>query len=87
MEHEELIRFAGEQALLRQELKRLDAEQARDIKALRELPSKIEMHDTDWFEKNERLLLSLHERQQRIVSGYSRFRELMKITGIGLHDM
>jgi len=51
MEHEELIRFAGEQALLRQELKRLDAEQARDIKSLLELPAKIKMQYIDWFKK------------------------------------
>jgi len=87
MEREEHIRLVGEQTLLRKELRELDAEQVRDIKALRDLAHKIEMNEEGWFEHGEQLLKRLHERGQRIMTGYERFRQLMKRTGFGLQDM
>lgn len=81
MDREELVRLAGEQALLKQELSKLNAEQQRDLIALRNLPNDIG-HRPDWHATGVQLLDRLRERQQHTAEAYRRHGELAKLTGI-----
>ncbi len=81
MERDELVRLAGEQALLKQELQRLNAEQHRDLNALRNLPNDIG-RAKDWHARGVELLNRLHEREREIADGYQRAANYSKLTGI-----
>lgn len=81
MEREELVRLAGEQALLRQELQKLGSEQQRDLLALRNLANDIG-HSTDWHARGMQLLDRLRDRQTQSADGHRRLSELSKLTGI-----
>lgn len=59
------MRLAGEQALLSRDLRNLDAEQQRDLLALRNLPIEIALHN-DWRAKGTALLDRLRNRQQQM---------------------
>lgn len=81
MDREELVRLAGEQALLKQEMSTLNAEQNRDLGMLRNLANDVG-HKTDWHERGTQLLDRLRDRQLKIADGYRRLQELSKLTGI-----
>ena len=81
MERDELVRLAGEQALLKKELSELNAEHQRDITALRNLANDIG-RITGWRDRGVELLNRMHEREERIALGQRRHGELGKLTGI-----
>ena len=78
---DELVRLAGEQALLSRELRNLNADQQRDLLALRNLPTDMVLK-TDWHAKGTTLLDRLRDRQQQMAIGHQRLAELAKLTGI-----
>ncbi|MFD2755423.1 hypothetical protein [Comamonas terrae] len=53
-----LVRLAGEQALLSRDLRNLNADQQRDLLALRNLPTEMVLH-ADWHAKGTALLARL----------------------------
>ena len=81
MDREELVRLAGEQALLKQELSKLSAEQQRDLTALRNLPNDIG-RSNGWHERGTQLLDRMHAREQQMAGEHLRLRGLSKLTGI-----
>jgi hypothetical protein len=81
MEHDELVRLAGEQALLKKELSTINAEQQRDIAALRNLPNDIG-RSAGWRDRGVELLNRMHDRELHIAVCYKRIQELGKLTGI-----
>lgn len=81
MDREELVRLAGEQALLKQEMSRLSAEHQRDITALRNLANDVG-HATNWHARGVELLDRIRDRQQQTAEGNRRLAELSKLTGI-----
>lgn len=81
MEHDELLKLAGEQALLKQKLQGINAEQQRDTIALRNLANDIG-RGNDWHTRGVQLLDRLRDREQESALGYHRLRELAKLTGI-----
>ena len=80
-DRDELVRLAGEQALLSRELRNLNADQQRDLLALRNLPTDMVLK-TDWHAKGTALLDRLRDRQQQMATGYQRMAELARMTGI-----
>ena len=80
-DRDELVRLAGEQALLSRELRNLNADQQRDLLALRNLPTDMVLK-TDWHAKGTTLLDRLRDRQQQMAMGHQRLAELAKLTGI-----
>ena len=81
MERDELVRLAGEQALLSKEVQKLSADQNRDLQALRNLPNDIG-RTTGWHDRGVELLNRMHEREKEIASAHHRLREYAKMTGI-----
>ena len=81
MERDELVRLAGEQALLSKELQQLSAAQNRDIQALRNLPNDIG-RAPGWRDRGIELINKLHEREVEMATGHQRLREYAKMTGI-----
>ncbi len=81
MDREELVRLAGEQALLKHDLQRLGAEHQRDLTALRSLANDIG-HARDWHARGVELLDRIRDRQQLTADGHRRLAELSKLTGI-----
>lgn len=81
MERDELVRLAGEQALLKQDMSKLNADQQRDILALRNLSNDIS-HANNWHERGVALLDRIRDRQQQTAEGQRRLSELAKLTGI-----
>lgn len=81
MDHNELVRLAGEQALLAQEVERLEVEQARDMRSLEVLPSHILVR-ADWLNGSIDLLRRLDTRQRMLAQGRARLDEYRKLTGI-----
>jgi len=49
-DRDQLVRLAGEQALLSRDLRNLNADQQRDLLALRNLPTDMVLH-ADWHAK------------------------------------
>ena len=80
-DRDELVRLAGEQALLSQDLCKLNADQQRDLLALRNLPTNMALY-ADWHAKGTALLDRLRNRQQKMAMGHQRLAELAKLTGI-----
>ena len=80
-DRDELVRLAGEQALLSRDLRNLNADQQRDLLALRNLPTNMVLH-ADWHAKGTALLDRLRDRQQQMAMGLQRLAELAKLTGI-----
>jgi hypothetical protein len=81
MDRDELIRLAGEQAILKRDLGALNAEQQRDLQALRNLPNDV-AHSPDWYERGQQLLTRLRDRQLQLADGQRRAAELARLTGI-----
>lgn len=81
MDRDELVRLAGEQALLRRDLSELNADQQRDLTALRNLANDIQ-HSANWHERGTQLLDRMRDRQQQLSEGQRRLAELAKLTGI-----
>lgn len=81
MDRDELVRLAGEQALLKKELSALNAEQQREIGILRNLGNDIG-RNPNWLEEGTALLRRLDERHSTIADGYRRLAEFKKQTGI-----
>lgn len=80
-DRDELVRLAGEQALLSRDLRNLNADQQRDLLALRNLPTDMAL-STDWHTKGTALLDRLRDRQQQMAMGHQRMAELARLTGI-----
>ena len=80
-DRDELVRLAGEQALLSRDLRNLNADQQRDLLAFRNLPTNMVLH-ADWHAKGTALLDRLRDRQQQIAMGHQRMAELARLTGI-----
>ena len=80
-DRDELVRLAGEQALLSRDLRNLNADQQRDLLALRNLPTDMVL-SADWHAKGTALLDRLRDRQQQMAMGHQRLDELAKLTGI-----
>ena len=81
MERDELVRLAGEQALLGKELQQLNSAQHRDLQALRNLPNDIG-RTPGWRDRGVDLLNRLHDREVEIATSHQRLREYAKMTGI-----
>ena len=71
----------GEQAPRSRDLRNLNADQQRDLLALRNLPTNMVLH-ADWHAKGTALLDRLRDRQQQMAMGLQRLAELAKLTGI-----
>ncbi|TYK67842.1 hypothetical protein FSY59_24805 [Comamonas sp. Z3] len=72
----ELVRLAGEQALLSRDLRNLNSDQQRDLLALRKLPTDMVL-SADWYTLGTAPL----DKQQMTVE-HQRLTELAKLTGI-----
>lgn len=84
MEHDELAKLAGEQALLKKEYTELSAVFNRDKEALLNLYSEINggHGKTTWLEGGIALLQRLHNTQTELSDLYRRLNELGKLTGL-----
>lgn len=81
MEHEQLVKLAGEQALLKKKLQGINAEQNRDLLALRNLANDIG-HSSDWHARGVQLLDRIRDNQQQSAEAHRQLREYAKLTGI-----
>lgn len=81
MERDELVRLAGEQALLKKELSNISARKQRDMQELRNLPNDIGFKD-GWHQRGIELLNRLKDVDEEISRGHQKLRELAKLTGI-----
>lgn len=81
MDREELVRLAGEQALLKQELGKLSGEQSREVNLLRNLGNDIG-RNPNWLDEGTALLRRLDERHNATTDGYRRLAEFKKLTGL-----
>lgn len=66
-DHDELVRLAGEQALLSRDLRNLPTDRVLSA---------------DWHAKGTALLDRLRGRQQQMAMGHQRLAELARLTGI-----
>lgn len=85
MDREELIRLAGEQALLSKEAKELSAEHNRDKQSLLTLYNSINMGvhpSAHWLPEGIALLTRLSETQQKLNDLRARLASLSKLTGM-----
>ena len=80
-DRDELVRLAGEQALLSKTLCDLNADFQRDLLALLSLPTEIALR-ADWHAKGTALLDRLRDRQQQMALSHQRLAELARLTGI-----
>lgn len=81
MDREELVRLAGEQALLKKELSQLSGEQNREINLLRNLGNDVG-RNPNWLEEGIALLQRVDERHRATADGYRRLAEYKKLTGL-----
>ena len=81
MDREELVRLAGEQALLKQELAKLSGEQNREVNLLRNLGNDIG-RTPNWLDEGIALLRRLDERHRATADGYRRLAAFKQQTGI-----
>lgn len=84
MEHEELVKLAGEQALLKKEHTDLNAVFHRDKQALLSLYNQINVGHakTTWLEGGIALLQRLHNAQNELSDLQRRLNEFGKLTGL-----
>lgn len=80
-DRDELVRMAGEQALLKRDNDTLTAAQQRDQLALRNLVNNLTT-SPDWYARGTELLNRIQERQTQTALNYQRLAELSKLTGI-----
>ncbi len=81
MERDELVRLAGEQALLKKELGTFSAEHNRDKLTLQNLHNDVD-RVPNWLEGGLALLRRIDERQRTMSDGYRRLSEFKKLTDI-----
>lgn len=85
MERDELVRLAGEQALLSKEITTLSAAHTRDKAALLSLYNDINAsigRNSQWLQDGIALLTRLHDSQSRLREMNGRLLELQKLTGL-----
>lgn len=80
-DRDELVRMAGEQALLKRDNDALTAAQQRDQLALRNLVNNLTT-SPDWHARCTELLNRIQERQMQTALNYQRLAELSRLTGI-----
>ena len=80
-DRDELVRLAGEQALLKQENATLTAAQQRDLQALRNLVSNL-THNPDWHARGTSLLNRIQQREIQTALNAQRLTALAQLTGI-----
>lgn len=78
---DELVRLAGEQALLSKILCDLNADFQRDLLALCNLHTDIAFN-AHWHDKGFSLLNRIRDRQLQIADHHQRLAALVKLTGI-----
>lgn len=81
MDRDELVRLAGEQALLKKELSDLSTAQNADITKLRNLPNDIG-HKPNWAEGGIALIRAIEQRQIDIATGFKRLGDYKRQTGL-----
>lgn len=81
MDRDELVRLAGEQALLKKELSDLSAAQSADITKLRNLPNDIG-RNANWAETGIALIRAIQQREIEVATGYKRLGEYKRLTGL-----
>ncbi len=81
MDRDELVRLAGEQALLKKELSALSGEQHSEINLLRNLGNDIG-RNPNWLDEGTALLRRLDERHRAIADGYRKLAAFKQHTGI-----
>lgn len=80
-DRDELVRLAGEQALLSRDLRNLNADQQRDLLALCTVPADVVIN-ADWYAKGIALMDRIHDRKLQMATGQQRLTELARLTGI-----
>lgn len=80
-DHDELVRLAGEQALLFKTLCDLNSDFQRDLLALCNLHTDIAFN-AHWHDKGVSLLNRIRDRQLQIANHHQRLVALAKVTGI-----
>lgn len=80
-DRDELVRMAGEQALLKRDNDTLIAAQQRDQLALRNLVNNLTT-SPGWHARGTELLNRIQERQTQTALNYQRLAELSTLTGI-----
>lgn len=84
MKRDELVRIAGEQALLRKEQEELQDRVDEDIQTLLKLAQELDNdgRKIDWFNETSRLIQRLHKGQLRIKEIDAKDDEYSKVTGL-----
>lgn len=80
-DRDQLVRLAGEQALLKQENTALTAAQQRDLQALRNLVSNLTLNP-DWHARGTELLNRIQQREAQTALNAQRLVALAQLTGI-----
>lgn len=80
-DRDQLVRLAGEQALLKQENTTLTAAQQRDLQALRNLVSNLTLNP-DWHARGTELLNRIQQREAQTALNAQRLAALAQLTGI-----
>jgi len=80
-DRDELVRLAGEQALLKLDNDALCAAQQRDLQALRNLASNLPLN-SDWHARGTELLNRIQQRETQTALNAQRLATLAKLTGI-----
>lgn len=80
-DRDQLVRLAGEQALLKQENTALTAAQQRDLQALRNLVSNLTLNP-DWHARSTELLNRIQQREAQTALNAQRLVALAQLTGI-----
>lgn len=81
MDREELVRLAGEQALLKKELSDLSTAQNADLTKLRNLANDVG-RVANWAEGGIALIRAIEQRQIDIATGYRRLGDYKRQTGL-----
>jgi hypothetical protein len=87
MERDELVRLAGEQALLAQAVNTLSAQHTRDKQALQGLANSVQSgnfggRNSTWLQDGIALLTRLHETQLQLRDMNGQLNDLRKLTGL-----
>lgn len=80
-DRDQLVRLAGEQALLKQENTALTAAQQRDLQALRHLVSNLTLNP-DWHARGTELFNRIQQREAQTALNAQRLAGLAQLTGI-----
>lgn len=80
-DRDQLVRLAGEQALLKRDNEVLQAAQQRDLQALRNLVSNLTLNP-DWHARGTELLNRIQQREVQTALNAQRLAALAQLTGI-----